>query len=161
VGFKRGLTGLGYGRSMSKFNLLLGCGDERREDWVHLDRHPGVGVDVVHDLEIVPWPLDSDFYTRIEAIDVVEHLGDTVAFMDECWRILRPGGRLLVQAVSWRSENLWRDPTHKRGFHADTLRYFDPDSDWFQFGHLYTDRYWRVLSVVDGDNVVTELEPRK
>jgi hypothetical protein len=63
--------------------------------------------------------------------------------------------------VSWRSENLWRDPTHRRGFHADTLRYFDPDSPWWRYGHLYTERPWRVLSVEDGDNIVTVLSPRK
>jgi predicted SAM-dependent methyltransferase len=121
----------------------------------------GADADVVHDLDTYPWPLEDESAERIEAIDVLEHLRDVVGFMDECWRVLRPDGTLLVQAVSWKSENLWRDPTHVRGFHADTLRYFDPESDWWRYGKLYTDRYWEVLHVVDGDNVVTELRPRK
>lgn len=142
--------------------ILLGCGDEYREGWVHLDRTAGEQVDVVWDLDQTPWPLDSNAAERIEAIDVLEHLQDAVAFMDECWRILAPGGRLLVQAVGWQSENLWRDPTHRRGFHPDTLRYFDPDSPWHHFGKLYTVRTWRVLWVRETDgNVITELEPRK
>ena len=142
--------------------LLLGCGDQRRESWVHLDRHAWEHVDIGWDLDDTPWPLEDETAERIEAIDVLEHLADTVAFMDECWRLLKPGGRLLVQAVGWQSENLWRDPTHKRGFHPDTLRYFDPDSPWHRYGKLYTQRTWRVLSVreIDG-NVITELEPRK
>jgi SAM-dependent methyltransferase len=142
--------------------LLLGCGDEYREGWVHLDRYPGAHVDVVHDLEHVPWPFGFNAATHIEAVDVLEHLSDTVVFMNECWRILRSGGELLVQAVGWQSENLWRDPTHKRGFHPDTLRYFDPDSGWYRFGKLYTTRTWRVLEVQEENgNVITRLEPRK
>jgi len=143
--------------------ILLGCGNERREGWVHVDRARRVHVDVVHDLDECPWPFGFDVAERIEAMDVLEHLQDTVAFMDECWRILKPGGRLLVQAVGWQSENLWRDPTHKRGFHPDTFRYFDPDSAWhYRFGCLYTERTWRVLRVREEQgNVIAEMEPRK
>jgi SAM-dependent methyltransferase len=142
--------------------ILLGCGDEYREGWVHVDQVPLEHVDVVHDLNVYPWPFDCGTAERIEAIDVLEHLRNVVRFMNECWRILKPGGRLLVQAVGWQSENLWRDPTHLRGFHPDTLRYFDPDSEWHRFGKLYTTRTWRVLSVAEENgNVITELEPRK
>ena len=147
---------------MDGIKLLLGCGAEYRDGWVHLDRAAGAHVDVVHDLNVTPWPLGSGSAARIEALDVLEHLDSTVTFMDECWRILQAGGRLLVQAVGWQSENLWRDPTHKRGFHPDTLRYFDLDSEWYRYGRLYTTRTWRVLSVrEENDNVITELEPRK
>jgi SAM-dependent methyltransferase len=128
-----------------------------------VDRVALCHVDVVHDLDVYPWPFDDDTAERIEAIDLLEHLGDTVAFMDECWRILRADGVLHVQAVGWQSENLWRDPTHKRGFHVDTFLYFDPDSSWHQsFGHLYTARTWKVLwrDVRDG-NVLVEMQPRK
>lgn len=143
--------------------ILLGCGNDVRPGWVNVDRVALEYVDVVHDLDVHPWPFDDNTTTHIDAIDVLEHLGDTVAFMDECWRILRTDGVLYVQAVGWQSENLWRDPTHKRGFHVDTFRYFDPESPWYQqYGHLYTSRTWRVLSSAMRDgNVVAEMQPRK
>lgn len=130
---------------------------------MHVDRVALGHVDVVHDLNIMPWPFGDDVAERIEAIDVLEHLDNTVAVMDECWRILQPSGVLHVQAVGWQSENLWRDPTHKRGFHPDTFLYFDPESSWHQsYGRLYTERAWEVLwrDVRDG-NVVAEMRPRK
>lgn len=142
--------------------LLLGCGNEQRVGWVHLDRRALRHVDVVHDLDVAPWPFEDASAGRIEAIDVLEHLEDPVAFFDECWRILRPGGTLLVQAVRYTSENCWRDPTHKRGFHPDTFRYFDPEEEWGRrYAHLYTDRPWKVLRIEDGDNVRAEMTPRK
>jgi len=120
-------------------------------------------VDVVHDLEVTPWPFEDSVAERIEAIDVLERLADTVAFMNECWRILKPTGTLYVQAVGWESENLWRDPTHKRGFHPDTFLYFDPRSSWHQsYGHLYTEREWDVIWQHERDsNVLVEMRPRK
>jgi len=141
--------------------ILLGCGAEFRTGWVHVDRCVGAQVDVVHDLDSLPWPFADHVATRIEAIDVLEHLTDTVAFMNECWRILHPDGTLFVQAVGWQSENLWRDPTHKRGFHPDTFRYFDPSSPWHQaYGRFYTPYRWQVMSVgMRDDNVVAEMRP--
>lgn len=142
--------------------ILLGCGHERREGWVHVDRWKhGEHVDVAHDLDVIPWPFESDCAERIEAMDVVEHLDSVVAFMDECWRMLSPGGILKVRAISYRSENLWRDPTHRRGFHRDTFCYFDPSSEWHRYGHFYTLRTWQILWIEDGDNVTAEMTPRK
>ena len=144
--------------------LVLGCGDEQREGWVHLDRwRHGPHVDVVHDLNVAPWPFEDDSAREIRARDVLEHLDDTVGFFDECWRILRAGGRLTVQTVHYLSENCWRDPTHKRGFHPDVFCYFDPDSHWYQmFGRFYTGRTWRVIEVGSEDgNILAVLEPRK
>ena len=98
---------------MDGLKVLLGCGNEVRPGWTHVDRVALDHVDVVHDLDVYPWPFGDNTAERIEAIDVLEHLNDTVAFIDECWRILRADGVLHVQAVGWQSENLWRDPTHR------------------------------------------------
>jgi len=143
--------------------LLLGCGDERRDGWERVDRSPRAAPDVVHDLDVVPWPFEDDSVEEVEANDVLEHLADVVRFMDECWRVLVPGGRLRIKAVSWRSENLWRDPTHRRGFHVDTFGYFDPSQSWGQkYGKFYSDRQWRLLLALDdGDAVRAEMVPIK
>jgi SAM-dependent methyltransferase len=149
--------------SVDGLKLLLGCGEDDRPGWVHVDRVALPHVNVIHDLDVYPWPFADNAVEYIEALDVLEHLNDTVAFMDECWRILSPSGTLYVQAVGWQSENLWRDPTHKRGFHPETFAYFDPDSPWCQqYGHLYTRRTWKVLySELQFDNVVAKMQPRK
>lgn len=142
--------------------LLLGCGDEHRKGWLHHDRtEHSDHVQIAHDLECYPWPWPDLAFERIEALDVVEHLSDTVLFMDECWRILEPAGRLKLRVPHWQSEDAWRDPSHKRAFHPDTFRYFDPEQEWgANYGRFCTDRHWCLLWVSLGDNITVELEKR-
>lgn len=127
--------------------ILLGCGaDNRGPGWVHHDRTAhSAHVQVAHDLEMRPWPWADGAAEVIEARMVLEHLRDTVAFMDECWRVLAAEGRLLVTVPHWRSENAWRDPTHLRAFHPDAFQYFDPTTPWGEvYGRFYTQRFWRL-----------------
>ena len=142
--------------------LLLGCGDEQREGWIHHDRvQHSEHVDSAWDLEYYPWPWPDGAFERIEAMDVLEHLTDTVAFMDECWRILKPGGALKVRVPHYQSEDAWRDPTHKRAFHPDTFQYFDPDKEWGElYGQFYTDKHWQLSWMGVGSNITVELEKR-
>ncbi len=59
--------------------LLLGCGDEHREGWLHHDRvRHSSRVDSAHDLEVYPWPWPDMAFECIEALDVLEHLTITV-----------------------------------------------------------------------------------
>lgn len=94
---------------------------------------------------------------------MLEHLPNCVAFMDECWRILRPGGRLAIAVPDYRSENTWLDPTHRRAYHVDTFAYFDPDTNWGRtFGRFYTVRTWQLLSNgTDGTEIRAVLRVRK
>jgi len=140
--------------------LLLGCGDEVRMGWVHHDREKhSQHVDVAHDLEVRPWPFPSNAAARIVALDVLEHLWDTVAFFDECHRILQPGGYLKVRVPHWQGENAWKDPTHRRAFHPEVFSYFDPETNWgTMFGKFYTKLVWRLVYVFeDGERIEAEL----
>ncbi len=49
--------------------------------------------------EQIPWP-DVSFDT-ILSFDVLEHVRDVPATLRECWRVLRPGGRLLAVFPSY------------------------------------------------------------
>jgi len=142
--------------------LLLGCGEERREGWTRVDVCPEVQPDVVLDLEVRPWPWESGSAEQIVAMDVLEHLDDVVGFMDECWRVLRPGGTLTVRVPDWQSLNAWGDPTHKRAFTRTTFTYFDPRSDFGRrYGLLYTRRSWHLEAQSLGDNITAIMTPVK
>jgi 2-polyprenyl-3-methyl-5-hydroxy-6-metoxy-1,4-benzoquinol methylase len=41
-------------------------------------------------------PYDDDSFDVLSCLEGVEHLEDQFAFVRECWRVLRPGGRLLL-----------------------------------------------------------------
>jgi hypothetical protein len=118
----------------SSIKINLGAGTDIRKDWVNVDLVPLDGIDVVHNMAIYPWPFEDGSATEIRAIDVLEHLPPytqdlkpgVVAFIEECHRILKPGGELFIQTPGWRAEFLWIDPTHVRGFDVQSMDFFDP-----------------------------------
>lgn len=140
--------------------LELGSGSQPhprgtvRHDRVKHDAY----IDVAHDLEVFPWPWADASAEGIIAYDVMEHLHcDVVVWLDECWRILAPGGLLELRLPNWNGENTWRDPTHYRPFHKDSFDYWDPDRELHQtYGRFYWDsgRWWQVVESRDDGNEV-------
>lgn len=103
-------------------------------------------VDVAWDLNEYPWPWEDEEFDRILAFDVIEHLWDPVAFMDECWRLIKPTGVLVIHTNNVEYiEQAWRDPTHKRVYCHDSFDFFDPKTHWGA-EYLLSDRTWEVLN---------------
>jgi hypothetical protein len=143
--------------------LNLGCGLDVRPGVVNHDRERhSPGVDVAWDLNRTPWPWADGAAREVLATDVVEHLDDVVAFMDEAWRVLAPGGLLRLCVPDWRSAAAWTDPTHRRAFTARSFEYFTAEG----FGRtypFYTRRRWRQLEAREDPpgNLVFTLTPLK
>lgn len=139
--------------------LHLGCGNTVMEGAVNHDlRIYAPHVDVAHDLNVYPWPWPDNRFVLVYAIDLIEHLDSFIGFFDECWRILRPGGRVAVRTPRYNSENTFIDPTHKRGYHPLSFDYLDPETDWGRKYGMYTARKWRKISVEDGSNIHAVLQ---
>lgn len=122
--------------------LLLGAGHQRVKtlqspqtpeksfdagELVTLDIDPGVNPDVVHDLDVLPYPFADDSFDEIHAYEVLEHCGRQgdwkffFAQFDELWRILKPGGLLCATVPAWDSMWAWSDPGHTRVIGEGTL----------------------------------------
>jgi SAM-dependent methyltransferase len=93
--------------------LNLGCGRDHREGFLNIDSIDGIGADLVWDLNRTPYPLPEGQFDEILALDVVEHLEDVMRFMEESWRLLRPGGEIRITTPHFSSANSFRDPTHR------------------------------------------------
>lgn len=104
--------------------LNLGCGRYPKRGAINVDRIAAPGVDVVHDLDVLPWPFDDNTFQLVSAIQVFEHVDDPVGFMCESWRVLRPGGELYLTVPHWQSENSHTDPTHRRHCTPHTWDYW-------------------------------------
>lgn len=127
--------------------LVLGAGDRVNINAINLDRvKHREEIDVVWDLDNVPWPFKDNEFRFIEAVAVLEHLKiGLVAAMNECWRILKSGGGIYVKLPYWKHERSWEDPTHIRSYALRTMDWFDPDTDNGKRYGFYTDRKWKVL----------------
>lgn len=76
-------------------DLNLGAGRQRIDGFMSVDMHD---ADAVHDLTVHPWPFADRSADQINASHILEHFDKAggQAALRECWRILRPGGRLTV-----------------------------------------------------------------
>ena len=102
----------------------LGCGEKYLPGWTNCDVVKEVKADVYFDAEKFPYPLPSDAAEEILMDNVLEHLEDIPGVMNECFRILKPGGVLVVKVPYGKSDWMLMDPTHKHFFTEKTLTYF-------------------------------------
>jgi SAM-dependent methyltransferase len=110
--------------------LVLGPGTKdyskytKEYEVTRLDMNPRVNPDVIHDLNIRPWPFEDDTFDLVIMEHLLEHLDDVVGSMEELHRITKKGGQITIVVPYFRSKWAFIDPTHRHYFTADTLNYF-------------------------------------
>lgn len=106
-------------------NILdIGCGKDKVKGAIGVDLVDEPEVDVVHDLNIFPYPFKSESFDEIYMLDAIEHLNDTIKVMGECHRLLKPNGKLFIRVVYWNHKYSWSDPTHVRAFSEVSFNFF-------------------------------------
>ena len=105
--------------------LDLACGNSKQPGFFGVDRIKTDAVDLVRNLEQYPWPWADSSIEEIWCSHYIEHTEDLVKFMEECHRILVPGGKITVVAPYYSSMRAWQDPTHKRAVSEATFLYFN------------------------------------
>lgn len=109
--------------------LQLGCALNKEPGFETVDLNPKVEPTYVHDLANTPLPMDSNRYNLILATHVMEHLyfEDVLRLMPELYRVLKPGGALLVAVPHGSSDDAWENPHHRSYWSERTFAYFTPD----------------------------------
>jgi hypothetical protein len=148
--------------------LDIACGNHKDLGWVGIDIQPLPGVDIVHDLNVHPWPVESGSVEEAKAWHIVEHIPPVavtergtrrpfIEFMNECWRVLQPGARIDIETPHGASDGFLHDPTHCNPCDEVTFEHFDPAQRRYQ---TYQPRPWKIIDVRwrrDGQlNVVLE-----
>ncbi len=120
--------------------LDLACGNRCAAGYDGIDLYPLPAVRYLCDLTLRPWkfqPLEGEPFepsdSSVEALrssHFVEHVTDLVGFVNECHRVLVPGGELLVICPYQYSVGAWQDPTHVRAINESTFNYFS--AEWRQ-----------------------------
>ena len=126
-----------------KLCLDVGCGSNIQPGFVGMDKRKLPGVDIEHDIEVIPWPIDDGAASVIKMSHVVEHIKPwlTIGLMDECWRVLEVGGTLAISTPYGGSYRYYQDPTHCNGWNEATLAYFDPRESLYP---VYRPKPWHI-----------------
>lgn len=105
--------------------LDLACGKNKKEGFKGVDISGD--ADIIHDLDVLPWPFEDNSVYEIHCSHFVEHVTDLIKFMEECHRILVPLGTMTIITPYYTSERAWQDPTHVRAITDVTFNYFDKE----------------------------------
>lgn len=122
--------------------LNLGCGTVRIPNSIGVDRVKIEGyVDVVHDLDVVPFPFKTNSIDEIHFYHVLEHLQQPIKKMEELHRILKPGGVIYMRVPHFSSMGAFTDLTHVRPFGYFSFDCFQKND----YHHFYTSVEFEIL----------------
>ena len=113
--------------------LDVGCGRKKREGAIGIDFNANTDADVVHNLNIFPYPFENGAFDRIYVTHCIEHLDDVVKVMEELHRIAKAGARITIDAPYFSGQDAFSDPTHKHFFTSRSFDYFTGDFPEFSF----------------------------
>lgn len=132
--------------------LDLGCGDAKPEGYEGADIVKLPSVDHVFDIMQFPWPFEDESFDELRTSHYIEHIPQAfhtpnprfpiapnttavaegphsvslfLKFFAECWRVLKPGGKILVICPHGRSDRAFQDPTHTRFIVESSFDYLD------------------------------------
>ena len=118
--------------------LDIGCGASKQPGWLGMDILPLPGVDIVWDINKHPWPIPDESISDALTSHLIEHIPPVaidketgtwfpfIEFMNEVWRILKPGGTLAIACPHGYSPGFLQDPAHVNAISEVTFAYFDP-----------------------------------
>lgn len=127
---------------MARRVLDIGCGWNKQPGAIGMDVAVLPTVDVVHDIDEMPFPFRDDTFEEIHLVHVVEHARSIVRLLEEIHRICRPGARVRIVTPHYTDSMSWQDPTHRWHLNSYSFRYFDPTYR----GSYYTSARFRVVS---------------
>ena len=119
--------------------LDLGCGNKKRPGTVGVDFNDRTAADVIHDLNVFPYPFEDASVDHVYLDNALEHLDDVLRVMEEVYRIVKPGGTVKVIVPYFRSLWAFIDPTHRHFFTVSSFAFYDPD-------HVICQRYDYTLA---------------
>lgn len=103
--------------------LEIGCGKKKPEGSIGIDICRTEATDALCDLNR-PFPFLDDTFDRIHAVDVLEHLVDIKAVMEEVHRVSKPGAEVFIRVPHFSSTHAYGDFTHRHFFNSESFGYF-------------------------------------
>lgn len=109
--------------------LNMGCGFKKLDDYWNVDIEPKCNPDQILDFEQTPWPYEDNFFDKILANNILEHLGQNpkifTNIIKEMYRVSKNEANWFVKVPHHRCDLFYDDYTHVRPLTAKTFKMFD------------------------------------
>ena len=120
--------------------LNLGCGMNKVDGFVNVDKFDTCNPDMVMDLEVFPWSFETDSVDEILLNHCLEHLGQDVdvffGIVKELYRVCKAGAPIQINVPHPRHNDFINDPTHVRIITPEVLGLFSKKNcrHWAEIG---------------------------
>lgn len=141
--------------------LNLGCGTDYKEGYENIDISKECVTDMCYDIT-KGIKRDDNSVDEVFAGCVLEQIDDLVFVLNECYRVLKPDGKLIGYVPSTDPNCFYIDPMDKRFFTIETFDYFNRNSNrWEKFGKSYGYKPWEIVEVKKNDNGIIHFIMKK
>ncbi len=140
-----------------KIKLDLGCGSNKHgDDYIGIDISDETDANIIHDLNMYPWPFEDNSIDEVYCENYVEHIPhDTgvkealfeantfeefkklyiekskldgyIKFFNELYRIMKPESKAIITVPYYTSVRAFGDPTHHRYVGDFSLLYLNKE----------------------------------
>jgi predicted SAM-dependent methyltransferase len=109
--------------------LNMGCGFKKLDDHWNVDIENRCNPNQILNFEETPWPYEDDFFDKITADNILEHLGQNpkvfTNIIKEMYRVSKNEAEWVICFPHHRCDLYWDDYTHVRALSAKTFKMFD------------------------------------
>ncbi|PID57160.1 SAM-dependent methyltransferase [candidate division KSB3 bacterium] len=123
--------------------LDIGCGRKKVSGAVGVDLNPRTDADVIHDLNVFPYPFQDGEFDEVYCDSILEHLENFFQVMEELHRVTVAGGIIRVKVPHYTSFDAYTDPTHRHFFTSRSFDYFREDYAY----NYYTTARFEILDI--------------
>jgi SAM-dependent methyltransferase len=141
--------------------LNLGCGNHRIDGFIGVDKLKTSAADIIHDLNIFPYPFRDNSVEAVVLFHILEHLSDTIGVINEIWRICKNEATVRIIVPYYNSPGACHDPTHVRFFTERTFDYFTKGGITFSSEYnYYSFGRFEIVSVFPSQRKIFTIVPK-
>lgn len=105
-----------HNRNKRKLNLG-GMGEKK--GFIDIGLHKSANI--LHDLNVVPFPFYDNSIEEIYCSHTLEHLREPIQFFDECYRIMKKGAVMTIKVPHWKTEGSYGSLEHRYHFNENAI----------------------------------------
>lgn len=135
--------------------LDIGCGINKVPGTTGMDIDPDSHCEIIHDLNVYPYPVEDNTFDKVYAKHIIEHLDDPQSFLLEIYRMLKPGGTAWLATPHFSSYTAYAEPQHKFFYSYFLFRNLLSHTKFITVEHRITFyksfRFWGIQSLANRD----------
>ena len=105
---------------MSKI-LDVGCSNNKIKNAIGIDLDPSSQADIIHNLDVFPWPINDSEFDTVYCQHIFEHLKYPEAAIKEIYRITKNKGRIIIECPHFSSHGAYTNFHHRYFFTYDLM----------------------------------------